>query len=49
MMQDVQGTELGKKMTRRGPGGELMYDKDNLNGILLAGLKREARGKGRAA
>lgn len=45
MMQDVQGTKLGDKMTRKGPEGELMYDKDNLNGILLAGLARQAKGK----
>lgn len=45
MMQDVQGTKLGDKMTRRGPNGELMYDKDNLNGIILAGLAREHQKK----
>jgi hypothetical protein len=43
MMQDVQGTELGDDMTRKGPRGELMYDEDNLNGILLAALARENR------
>jgi hypothetical protein len=43
MLQDVQGTELGDKMTRRGPKGELRYDRDNLNGIILAALARQAK------
>jgi hypothetical protein len=43
MLQDVQGTTLGDKMTRKGPEGELMYDKDNLNGIILAALARDAK------
>jgi hypothetical protein len=30
-------------MSRRGPSGEKMYDKDNLNGIILAGLARQAK------
>lgn len=45
MLQDVQGTKLGDKMTTRGPEGELMYDKDNLNGIILAALSRQAKGR----
>lgn len=45
MLQDVQGTKLGDDMTRKGPEGELMYDKDNLDGILLAALSRQAKGK----
>ncbi len=48
MMQDVQGTKLGDAMTRRGPGGQLMYDKDNLSGVLLAALSRQAKGKNAA-
>lgn len=43
MMQDVEDTKLGKKMSRQGPNGEKMYDKDNLNGIILAGLARQAK------
>lgn len=43
MMQDVQGTKLGDEMTRKGPAGEIMYDRDNLNGIILAALARDAK------
>jgi len=38
MLQDVQGTKLGKLITRTGEDGMLYYDKDNLYGIILAGL-----------
>jgi nitrate reductase assembly molybdenum cofactor insertion protein NarJ len=41
MLQDVQKTDLGKKITRRGPDGDLMYDKDNLQGIILAALAKK--------
>lgn len=43
MLQDVQGTKLGDAITRKGPQGQLMYDKDNLNGIILAALSRDAK------
>lgn len=43
MMQDVQGTKLGDAITHRGPRGELMYDKENLNGIVLAALAKHRR------
>lgn len=41
MLQDVQDTKLGKAITRKAPDGSLMYDKDNLNSIILAGLARD--------
>lgn len=43
MLQDVQGTELGDKITRKDGNGTLKYDRDNLNGIILAALARDAR------
>lgn len=36
MLQDVQNTKLGKLITRKTKDGTLVYDKDNLNGIILA-------------
>jgi hypothetical protein len=38
VLQDVEHTKLGKKLIRRNKDGFLMYDKDNLNGIILAAL-----------
>jgi len=38
MLQDVQNTKLGKLITKKGDDGLLSYDKDNLYGIILAGL-----------
>jgi len=38
MLQDVQDTKLGKAMIRPTDGGYMAYDKDNLMGIMLAGI-----------
>jgi hypothetical protein len=38
VLQDVQNTKLGKKLTRTTADGKLYYDRDNLNGIILAAL-----------
>lgn len=43
MLQDVQNTKLGKKITRRAPDGTLMYDRDNLHGIILAALAHSVK------
>lgn len=41
MIQDVQGTKLGDAITIKGPDGHLYVDRDNLDGILMAVLKRQ--------
>lgn len=38
LLQDVQGTKVGKAITRKDDDGQLMYDKENLDGVLLAAL-----------
>lgn len=38
VLQDVAHTKLGKKLIRTNKDGMLMYDRDNLNGIILAAL-----------
>ncbi len=38
MLQDVQGTELGNMITEKLPDQSLAYDKDNLQGVMLAAL-----------
>lgn len=45
MIQDIQKTKLGKKIVRQHEDGTLMYDKDNLQGILIAELSRRAKEK----
>lgn len=45
MLQDVQGTKLGDKITRKGDDGTLYYDKDNLDGVILAALSSIAKGR----
>lgn len=45
MMQDVQNTQLGKQITQKMPDGTLAYDRDNLQGILVAALADNYRGK----
>ena len=45
MLQDVAKTKLGKEITRKMPDGTLAYDKDNLQGILVAALSDSYRGK----
>jgi len=44
MLQDVQGTKLGKAITKKDENGLMKYDKDNLNGIILAALSSLAKG-----
>lgn len=48
MLQDVADTKLGKTMTKKDPEGRLFYDKDNLDGIILAALSSLAKEKKRA-
>ncbi len=43
MMQDVEDTKLGRQIMRPGPDGKKFYDKDNLQGIIMAGLAKQAR------
>lgn len=43
MMQDVEDTKLGKSILRPGPDGKKYYDKDNLQGIIMAGLAKQAK------
>lgn len=38
MLQDVQDTELGNMITEKLPDQSLAYDKDNLQGVMLAAL-----------
>lgn len=38
MLQDVQGTALGNMITEKLPDQSLAYDKDNLQGVMLAAL-----------
>lgn len=45
MMQDVANTQLGKAITQKMPDGTLAYDRDNLQGILVAALADNYRGK----
>lgn len=45
MLQDVAKTKLGKAITHKMPDGTLAYDKDNLQGILVAALADNYRGK----
>jgi len=45
MLQDVAKTKLGKQITSKMPDGTLAYDKDNLQGILVAALSDSYRGK----
>lgn len=45
MMQDVAKTKLGKAITQKMPDGTLAYDRDNLQGILVAALADNYRGK----
>jgi len=45
LLQDVQGTKAGKALTQKQPDGTLAYDKDNLDGLLLAALSSMAKGK----
>lgn len=45
LIQDVQDTKAGKAITRKRPDGTLGYDKDNLDGVLLAALASIAKGK----
>jgi hypothetical protein len=45
MLQDVQDTAAGKAITRETDDGTLVYDKDNLDGIILAALSNLAKGK----
>ena len=40
MAQDVDQTELGKKLFTEGPDGKKRYDPQVLDGILLAGMKK---------
>jgi hypothetical protein len=42
VLQDVANTKLGKKLIRTNKDGMLMYDRDNLQGILLAALAYSA-------
>lgn len=44
MLQDVADTKLGKAITKKDENGLLGYDKDNLNGIILAALSSLAKG-----
>jgi hypothetical protein len=48
MLQDVQNTRIGKQITKKLPDGTLAYDKDNLQGVLVAALADNYRGKLRA-
>lgn len=45
MLQDVAKTKLGKAITRKMPDGTMAYDKDNLQGILVAALADSYRGR----
>lgn len=38
MLQDVQDTKIGRDLTQKMPDGTLAYDKDNLDGVMLAAL-----------
>lgn len=44
LLQDVQNTKLGKAITQKDENGLMKYDKDNLNGIILAALSSLAKG-----
>jgi hypothetical protein len=45
LAQDVKDTKLGQDLIQEDEDGTLMYDKDNLEGILLAALSMVAKGK----
>lgn len=45
LLQDVQNTKAGKALTRKDDDGTLLYDKDNLDGIVLAALSSIVKGK----
>lgn len=38
MLQDVENTKLGQRLIQRDRNGFMMYDRDNLQGIVMAGL-----------
>lgn len=44
LLQDVQGTKLGKAITQKDQNGHMQFDKDNLDGIMLAAMSQLAKG-----
>jgi hypothetical protein len=45
MLQDVEDTSLGKKIISKDQDGTMSYDRDNLNGIILAALSDMTKGR----
>lgn len=45
MLQDVENTALGEKLVKEDENGVKHYDRDNLDGIILAALSTFAKGK----